>query len=73
MADPRIGLPPDKTVEAFNQAAQNHCMEDIQAALKKWKCVIIFQQMHRNGMPCDAGQYVVVRNLDENNLIETVQ
>lgn len=65
MSDPRKGLPLDRTASSFNEIAVKACMEDIQAALQKWNGSLIFQQVHRNGMPAEPGQYLVVRNPDE--------
>ena len=62
MNDPRKGLPLDHKAEAFNEIAVKACMEDIQAAMQKWNCSLIFQQMHHNGMPAEPGQFLVVRD-----------
>lgn len=62
MSDLRKGLPLDATASSFNTIAIKSCMDDITATLQKWNCGLVFQQVHRNGMPAEPGQYLVVRN-----------
>ncbi|HEX7455693.1 MAG TPA: hypothetical protein VF296_06585 [Gallionella sp.] len=61
MTDPRKGLPllNGMTIE---QASVQACMDAIGEALKKYNCGLIFQQMHQNGMPAEAGRFVVMKN-----------
>ncbi len=62
MSDPRKGLPLDRAAASFDEIATKSCMNDITATLQKWNCGLVFQQVHRNGMPAEPGQYLVVRN-----------
>jgi hypothetical protein len=67
MNDPRKGLPPDAATMTFDQISIKSCMDDIAHSLKKYNCTLIFQQVHRNGMPAEPGMFHVVKNKEENN------
>jgi hypothetical protein len=66
MSDPRRGLPPPPNALTIDQASMQACMNEIGDTLKKFNCMLIYQQVFQNGLPANPGQFIVVKQPPNN-------
>jgi hypothetical protein len=65
MNDPRKGLPL-LNAPSFEEAARQACINEISDSLKKYTCMLIYQQVFQNGLPANPGQFIVVKQPPDN-------